>query len=506
MSTPRRWIDPSSEATDQIRALLETHDAEPKTVPPWDRGARASSASSQSRRWGGGVAMAAALAGALLFWLSSETAPPASPPAFATVSAADPGVRINGRSLRPGARIGLPAEIDTTGGALSLATQAGDRFELRTPGRFDLRSATHIEVLSGAVEIEAAPRARGGPALVVAARPWRVLVLGTRFSVERVGERDVRVEVERGRVRVAGPNTDKELGAGERFDSRRADAPPIHRQEPIVEDTTREPEVAPRDPPPITPSRARTARRSTRRPLEIDGGPRTATESSLPTAQPDAEATFDVRGRQAELLRQARSADDAATAIARLDEAVALGPPMDHVAAYRAARRTFSEGRLPKAVDRLRALIRRWPTGELTDAAFLDLVRAELLRGDLDAAQAAADDFLSADPAARSRPELTFLRAEIARSKRQWSRGAALYEESARSPSLEAPALFLEALCRAHAGERARAQAGMRRYLERFGDGEFADAARKALVGVFQEDIPARPARASTQDEENSPR
>lgn len=77
----------------------------------------------------------------------------------------------------------------------------------------------------GSVDCEVAPR-RGRPAFVVQAGDVRVRVVGTRFSVRRAGEREVRVSVDHGAVEVTRAGSTTLLRDGESWPPEAALAPP----------------------------------------------------------------------------------------------------------------------------------------------------------------------------------------------------------------------------------------------------------------------------------------
>jgi len=329
-----------------------------------------------------------------------------------------------------------------------------------------------IELRSGAVAVEATPR-RGGGRLVVSAGPWRVEVVGTRFRVARLPEDEVRVAVEEGRVRVVGPGTEAVLEAGTRFDSR-----PL-REEP----SDRPPAVAPPpepDAPPVS-TKPQPARRRRRAPEPQAAAPEPPAVDEPPSPKPADPPHVARDRRQADLIARAATEGDVDARVRTLDRAAALGPPLDEVAAYRAARALQDAGRAEEAAVRYAELIARWPSGELTQVASIDRIETLLAAGDVDGAATAASALRAAYPAAASRPEVRFLFAEVARSRGAYAQAAELYRIAARARRFADSASYREALCLARAGEIERARASMRAYLERFPGGLHAEAARRAL-------------------------
>jgi hypothetical protein len=83
--------------------------------------------------------------------------------------------------------------------------------------RREADGATVLDLARGSLDCDVAPRRRAAP-FRVRSGAITVAVLGTRFSVWRIGE-DVRVDVIRGRVSIASPSTQVLLGAGETWSS-----------------------------------------------------------------------------------------------------------------------------------------------------------------------------------------------------------------------------------------------------------------------------------------------
>lgn len=117
---------------------------------------------------------------------------------------------------------GLPVAAESVARPRTLRFDDGSAIELASGARVVPRAndAERFELVleRGRTRVEVTP---GGPrAWTIDAGIATVHVVGTAFVVER-DERTVRVEVERGRVRVAGeavPNGSRELGAGERIE------------------------------------------------------------------------------------------------------------------------------------------------------------------------------------------------------------------------------------------------------------------------------------------------
>jgi len=285
-------------------------------------------------------------------------------------------------------------------------------------------------------------------------------VLGTRFRVERLEGDEIRVDVQEGRVMVEGPSESSILGSGESFES----SPPP--------DSTAEARVEPSPhPAPASPPAAPQPRR--RQPPATPPSSNKGLETS--PARPVPEVL------QAETLSRAKSLADVDEAVALFDQAAEMGPPLDEIAAFRAAQRLRDAGRPARAIARLKAHVRRWPNGELTEIAWLDAIRLLLEERSLQDALHALQSYGDLFPASSTQPEVAFLRAEVRRALGENEKAAEAYAISARSPHFAERARFLQGLSLARAGRVGTARKVLQDYLTRHPRGEHADAARRIL-------------------------
>ncbi len=468
----RRWTEPESDAPGRVRTALAAYDAEPtpeSRARGWARLREAREPERPRRVWrtaalaGGGMA-GAVLAAAIIMVVGGRE------PADLTVVEVDREVLGTKGPLAAGQRLQAPAVVRVgLGGRAVLETSAGDTLRVGPAARVEVRGepSVLVDLTSGTVEVEATPR-KDADRLTVVAGPWRVIVVGTRFSVERRSDDQIRVEVREGRVRVVGPDHDDQLGPGEAFDS----------QPPMPAEPTEQVELPP--PPPANqptertpPRRKRVDRRAAPMPNPVPSAPDKAPE--LTPAE-----------EQAVWLEQAEQTDSLDARIEALERAASFGPPLDEVASYRAARALHDAERFAAAAERYAEVIARWPAGELTQVAHVDRVECLLANGAPTAARAAEQDFIDAYPAAATLPQVVFLRAEVARALHEHAQAANFYARAARTDRYAESAGFLAALSYARAGEVAKARDMMRVYLEEFPKGAHADAARRAL----EEDAP----------------
>ncbi len=503
----RRWIDPNSDAPERVRAALAAFDAEPSPASRARGWARFRDPKArEARTWmawpalaGGAVAGLALVTVALALVAKSPASPDLTAVALTGVAGAL-------GPLAVGAPIRTPAAVRVgRQGQAVLQTAAGDTLRVGPDADIEVRQepGTHIELASGLVDVEATPR-QGGDRLTVGAGRWRVEVVGTRFTVERLADDQVRVEVSEGRVRVLGPGHDGELGPGDVFDSRpsprapraaRPESPARKLEGSGPEGRSNRERVAPPEPA-IKPA-TKVASEKVRAP-RLESGPDFARRAAREAASEEApEAASEnapdrVVGAVPNPAPMSRSPRPRTSPLARPSEptgersdargpVAALDPARSEVAAYRAARALKDAGRNAEAAARYRDLIERWPTGELTQVAYLDRIECLLAAGDAAGARVSERRFLHTHPAAGSRPEVAFVLAEVARSLGEHADAAVHYAVAARAERFAESARFLEAVSHARAGDTNRASDAMRAYLDRFPSGANAEAARRAL-------------------------
>jgi len=513
----RRWIEPESRAPEQLRAALQAFDAEPDAQSRERGWARFSAEGTRRRpttqirnRLAIGALSGAALAAALLTLSMTRTGQ-------SDLTAVELEGQVFGTNgaLEAGAGLQAPARVRVaSGGRAVLRTAHGDTLRVSEGSEIRLprRANTQIDVSSGAIDVEATPRF-GGERLVVVAGAWRVEVVGTRFTVERDPRGRVQVAVREGRVKVVGPGYEDLLGPGDRFDS---SPPPRANRGSAVAPSSDASASAPRSPAPRAPPSRTVARRqaparstapptpeSTRRRVEPQeegaaSPPRARSTVSAPSERtasndldsPDAGTG---RGRWAprpgSTISVSRPRANGAESESRQPElpnvdgggAGPADPALDQVTAYRVARGLKDAGRSREAAARYAELIKRWPQGELSQVAYLDEIECLLATNDVDGARRTERSFVAAFPHFASRPEASFVRAEVARALGEHRQAAVLFAAAATADRFAEAAGFLEALSHARAGATIKARDAMQAYLRRFPDGAHAAEARRAL-------------------------
>jgi predicted negative regulator of RcsB-dependent stress response len=451
----KRWTE--GDAPPGVAELLRDHDPEPlpgSAERVWRRLHAPRSNTSSSLGWG--IRLVAAVALLVVF-----------------SRGADPELRVRQvqgpawagtERIERGQALSRPLALHTGAeGMVELESQAGDTFRLAEDGQLQTASPDSWLLAAGTVTVRARPRGPERP-LVIRIGPWTVTVLGTRFRVERLAVDVVRVHVEEGRVRVDGPSGSATLNSGESFDSSSPKLP-----------------VTPPPHDPTADASPSTAKESSARPAQAaETKPRRAGPPT-PTAPPRTPPPPDPAVVQAETLSRAKAVADVDEAVALFDAAAEMGPPLDEVAAFRAAQRLRAAGRITDAIARLKIQIRRWPSGELTEIAWLDVVRLQLEVGRPEAAQADLQEYKASFPASVRQPEVAFLRGEVHRALGDHEYAAKSYRSSARSPRFRERARFLWGLSLARAGRVAAARQVLQEFLEHHPGSPHADAARVML-------------------------
>ncbi|HEY4244735.1 MAG TPA: FecR family protein [Kofleriaceae bacterium] len=244
----------------------------------------------------------------------------------------------------------------------------------------DGSDGTTLVLARGAIDCDVTPRA-GRPPFRVRSGDVLVEVVGTRFAVRRSPEGTTRVDVTRGKVRIAAPGVERLVTAGDTWTNARtaelAAPPPVAPLAPAPLAPT------PLDAPPPAPTRA-----------PVDAPPLVPPAPAPPTpapAPPSAKALFE-QGQKAEAkdgpaaaraYRRAANGDDRWAALALYSLA-----QLDATGAHPTA-----------ALDAADEYLRRFAHGaNADDAAWL---RVEILRtaGRTDDARAAAAAYLRAFPA-----------------------------------------------------------------------------------------------------------
>jgi len=482
----KRWIE--DDAPPPIERLLRSHDPAPEPGSAervWRRLQTPRSRRPSPLAWGLGLAAAAAV---LLVGLW-----PSDPPDLwvrsveGRVWAGEETVEAEEGLFRP---VELRVEDDAE---VELETPSGDRFWVSSLSMLGTESPHQWSLKKGAVEVWAQARRPEAP-LTVGAGPWKVSVLGTRFRVERFDE-ELRVRVIEGRVRVDGPERSMILATGESFDSR---SPPSvdSAAATLSAETPEAPEPSPRPEPTVPPSRPELAVPSHRPepavpshrpepavppPPERVPPPSPTGGAGGPEASPTPALESGPEAAQEALLGTAKTTGDLDDALALFDEAAEMGPPLDEVAAFRAAQIAREAGRRKEALARLKEHVRRWPSGELTEIAWLDAVRLLLDEDRVQEAQTELRSFAAAFPASANQPEVAFLRGEVRRGLGDHRGAAQAYAISARAPHFAERARFLRGLSLARAGEIERARQVLTNYLAEHSNGADADAAREIL-------------------------
>jgi hypothetical protein len=478
----KRWTDGHPTAPRDAVRLLAAHEADP---PPgsaergWQR--MNESLDRPRSRWpalGWSVAVAAALLLLLRFsvpspslrpvadeWSTALRPAPASDWMTLEVRERAGRVQVQDARVEVGKWVELPARITASEDAhVVLTSRSGDRLRLTGPGRVRVAGRTDVRHRAGRLVV----RARSAPVpMVIRAGAWRLQATNARVRIDRLEGGHVRVEVELGEATLEGPGAQLRLLAGRVFDSRSALEPPAE----TAAVPTPRPAAGPRRPPPAP------------KPTPLEP-PVPVPSPALPVDAEDERDERDERARrQRALLQAGKSASNPEQALAHLDDAALLGPPLDEVAAYRAIRVLRAAGEVDQVEHRLTSFLQRWPAGELTEVVHQDLVRHRLETGRSVAAHHALKDYLQLFPAAGGRPEVAFLRAECARARADWAAAADAYELAARAARFRARSTFLRGLCLARAGDSAAAKAVLRGFLHDHPDRHEAAAARAMLGG-----------------------
>jgi hypothetical protein len=319
-----------------------------------------------------------------------------------------------------GPRPGSEASI-TTGDTASHVAIAGATLDVAPASALSLReerSGTMIVVLQrGRVTCEVAPRRHRAP-FVVQAGATRVEVVGTRFSVERMGEH-ARVQVEHGTVRVVDKDREQLLHAGDAYAPAVAAVTP-----PSPAPSHVEPTVAP----------AVTAARPAAAP--------TAAAGVVPMAEPAPRAPRVRKLAERDGEAAARAVEDAAPA----REVPAEPQPVAPVAQAE-----------PQTIA---------PAGSQPPAPVAPVAPAGSPSGALPPPSSAQDRFEAAARLERTQPERALdLYGEIATGNDVWA----------------ADALFAKGRLEAERGQTEPARRSLRDYLARFPRGPNADDVRQIM-------------------------
>ena len=335
----------------------------------------------------------------------------------------------------------------------------GARARLRSVGGGD-----RVELMSGAVGVEVAPGAytREAP-FAVQAGGFSVTVVGTAFDVEVAPTGVLSVAVERGVVEVSGPGLiATRVAAGRCWTSAQREVLPCDAPESPPPDGS--PPAAAQPDPPARPSQQRSMR--AKRPAEVVAPQRPGALKEL--------SPYD----DAEKLLAERNYIDAAERFA----AIAAGDgPMASTALYElGVIQAERLGRAGQARSSFEAYQARFPAGPLRPEVDLGRLQALVSLGLNDAALQASSKFLQTYPGSRRGDEVRTMRGDTLHALGRHGDAVAEYD-GVGAGRFAGQAAWGAAVCLTDAGRKEQARQRVRNYLQRFPNGPFAGAARKAL-------------------------
>jgi hypothetical protein len=274
------------------------------------------------------------------------------------------------------------SHIDIAGAALDVAPRSAVSVG-GGPG-----GATVVVLERGSVTCEVAPRTARAP-FVVQAGQTRVTVIGTRFTVRRVGDHAA-VSVEHGLVEVADTNMTELVHVGERFvpgegvtsaplPSADAEAPPAPPAPPAEEPAAAQPPRAPhRRVVAQTGSGARSVEASVAAPRADDAAPPPPAETAVEVEAPAAEAEGAPPRRSVQVLFELAAQlelKDPAAALRIYGELAASEDAWAASALFASAHLEAERGQGARARELAAAYLRRFPAGPNAEDARALLAR-----------------------------------------------------------------------------------------------------------------------------------
>jgi ferric-dicitrate binding protein FerR (iron transport regulator)/TolA-binding protein len=518
---PKRWLESNDPKDARARALLEGFDDAPPRgaeARVW-RALESKESRSSVRPFAlAAVGLAAAAAGVFI------AQRPKTEKSFAEIASVDGSVLFSSdrSELRPaieGQGLAAGARVETRADAKGVVRLAGG-VDLELPPATELSlieagEHLHVSLARGSVRAIVTKRAPSRSFAVIAGQ-WTATAIGTRYEVERIGESDVEVRVEEGIVLVEGPGVSERVTAGGRFRSEKvAEIEPPKAAAPLVEaraiEETPE-EIAPERRPRKerrAPKAAKAKTFDTKRspieetwPVEEAKPPRPVraleptpapqpapAPETKPTSEPVAEKPSALtpaipapapRPSDEQLYREAREEREPARAIRLFDKIAEGQGPYAEVSSHQAARLAMHLGKFGDAAQRNEALLARYPRSGFAQEARLNLIECRIRSGEIDRASKELDRFLTVHPDSERRPELRFLRAELARQRGRCKDAIADYRAAMSSRHAD-DATYFAAWCVIEIGDREAGERALEQYLDRFPKGRHAAQARRGI-------------------------
>ena len=444
-----RWTGHESDAvTAELgRALDEARERLPDDVTlrrMWARAAQVEGGSAtddldvpvrraRAPRWLGfvtGMASTAALAVACAVWLWPRH--PSAPVAVATRAAPAAVETLLGPTAEGTIRTGAGERL-----ALTLAGGAEARLESSSAMKVDRAGRAAVE--SGEIAFKV-PHQTTGHSYVVLAGPYRVVVLGTRFSLRLDDAKRVFVDVQEGVVEVWDHARLARLAPGETWASPEApvaDAPSAN-----------------------TKARARAVA--------------VASPGTAATNVDDTEAA----------AQAALAANEPTRALALYRVLVQHGGPASENAAYEIGKILRDRmGQPASAVAAWRRYRADHPNGLLRVEADVSIIETLVHAGDPSGALAEASDFVRNHPDSERRAEIARVAGDLYRTRGDYKRAVTAYQIALASPQVRdaaEPATFHRAECLMRLGDPGGAEA-TRAYLRRWPSGRFRTEAERLL-------------------------
>jgi tetratricopeptide (TPR) repeat protein len=384
-------------------------------------------------RWLGfvtGMASTAALAVACAVWLwPRHPSPPVAVATHATPAAVE---TLLGPTAEGTIRTGAGERL-----ALTLAGGAEARLESSSAMKVDRAGRAAVE--SGEIAFKV-PHQTTGHSYVVLAGPYRVVVLGTRFSLRLDDAKRVFVDVQEGVVEVWDHARLARLAPGETW-------------------------ASPEGPVADAPS-------SSTRPHA----------RTVAVASPGAAAT-NVDDTEA-AAQAALAANEPTRALALYRVLVQHGGPASENAAYEIGKILRDRmGQPASAVAAWRRYRADHPNGLLRVEADVSIIETLVHAGDPSGALAEATDFVRNHPDSERRAEIARVAGDLYRTRGDYKRAVTAYQIALASPQVRdaaEPATFHRAECLMRLGDPSGAEA-TRAYLRRWPSGRFRTEAERLL-------------------------
>ncbi len=222
---PKPWRDPESGAPESVRSMLNSLDS---SVPVGAKNRvwrELNQAPQRKKPLGLYLSLASAAAAALLVWLSPWQKPAELSPNSTSLAQIvwSENTRLGQKPLTESIWLKDGAQLHTgaQGKALLRLSQMG-RLQLSKDSRFQVlhqkpRMVARLDAGELAAELNIAPEK---PGMVLQAGDFELSVLAAKFSLNRLGAKDISIYLQSGRLLVEKGQQQWVLKAGDRFDSR----------------------------------------------------------------------------------------------------------------------------------------------------------------------------------------------------------------------------------------------------------------------------------------------